>query len=182
MKVTKQHKILCAVLALGGVAVLCDRFFVLGENTDASENPSQEYAIAPTPQPVSDKPPAAAASAPAKAQRPSLSARLRAMQQILPEQSPRDAFVLGAAWNVKTPAAVVDTSAEQFRSTHKLTGVLTSGGRAHAMIDGKITGIGEKVDGFKLVEISHRAAVLEANNIRVVLQMNDSGAGVARVE
>jgi hypothetical protein len=178
MKVTKQQKILGAVLLLGAALLTADRLFVLEKSEPAKPATASEYTLAG----------AAArtvASAPGPATNPSgsVAQRLRNAGQSVADKPAKDAFAPGAAW--KQPVAEttkeVDNSNEIFKQSHRLTGVLTSSsGQAHAMVDGKIVAVGQIINGYRLVSISGRSATFESPlETRVDLNMAERSTAVA---
>ena len=57
--------------------------------------------------------------------------------------------------------------------------MLTSAGRAVAMLDGKIVAVGQTVDGYRLASIDHRTVTFENKDSRVVLNMAERSAALA---
>ena len=109
----------------------------------------------------------------------SIAQRLRNTSRDLPEASSRDVFALGSAWPAPSAAPQhQEPTGNQFRQTHRLTGALTSGSNAHAMVDGKIISVGDVIDGYRLVSISHRSVEFQsAGGESIILNMAER-AGV----
>jgi hypothetical protein len=182
MKVTKQHKVLGGIVLVGAVVLACDQFLIRGSSGEESAPSASEYTmpVANT-APVKAAPVAANPAAPAPAV--SVAQRLRQAGKAQADNTARDAFAPPAAWTA--PQAVVfeaDNSVQKFRDTHRLTGILSSGGKSSAMVDGKMVTVGQTIDGFVLTSISHRTASFESGANKVVLTMTErSGAAVANV-
>jgi hypothetical protein len=188
MKVTSQQKILGAVLVVGAIALSADRLFFLNSSASADTTPAaSEYAVAAvTPSAAASsgaelslppQPPAAPAPAASIAQ------RLRDAAKAAPA-SGADAFAFGECWReTQAPAAAPDNSAalaaEQFKTTHHLTGVLTGNGRPVAMIDGRIVPVGQSIDGYRLIDVSHRSATFELGQTQVTLPMSERATSIA---
>jgi hypothetical protein len=126
------------------------------QQADAAANPEKEYALA--------KGPTAGGAAASQQQTVPVAQRLRQAATTNANKAVHDAFAPGSAWIVVGDSVRVDNSglAGQFQAAHRLTGVLTSGGRAHAMVDAKIVAIGQSIDGFKLISLSGRSATFES--------------------
>ncbi|HWA49613.1 MAG TPA: hypothetical protein VG742_15175 [Dongiaceae bacterium] len=188
MKVTPQQKILAAVLVVGAIALSADRLLFLNSSASADTTPAaSEYALpAATPTAavsagarLSPAPQLPAAPAPAA----SIAQRLRDAAKAAPTTG-GDAFAFGECWRQAEPAAAApDNSgtlaAEQFKTTHHLTGVLTGNGRPVAMIDGRIVPVGQSIDGYRLVDVSHRSATFELGQTQVTLPMSERATSIA---
>jgi hypothetical protein len=182
MKVSLERKVLIGALGLGALAFVLDRT-VFSAGGDAAEPASAADASAYVVKP-SAGPQALAKVIPGNETRTSsLAGRLRASSSArLGAYELRDAFMPSPAWQ---PAAVLEEpaarSTAQFAARHHLNGVLASSGErsssgGHALVDGKIIAVGQLVDGFRLVSVSHRSAAFESADGRVVLEMDHSAA------
>lgn len=180
MKVNKQQKILGCVLVIGAIALCSDRLFFLKSGPAATESAAasaSEYAVAP----------AAASAAPTKTtpitastpvasvQNITLSQRLRNAAAAQTNRPLKDAFAFSSAWgngsDADNAAPASASAGEVFKQSHRLTGVLSSNGRAVAMVDGKLVPVGQSVDGYRLVSISHRSATFESAHSQVILNL-----------
>jgi hypothetical protein len=161
MKVSKQQMILGAVL-LGGALILAVDSFVIRRGGE------QEAAAATSEDALPSR---AATSAASEQPAVSLSQRLEQAGQPFADKPLRDAFSAGAS------AKDQDDRSARFRQSHQLTGVMSSGGQSVAIVDGGIIGIGQKVDGFTLVSISHRAATFGSATGEVVLSLAERPDG-----
>jgi hypothetical protein len=184
MKVTSQQKVLGAVLIVGAIALTADRLVFLNRTASAETAPAaSEYAMPAAPTATAGT----AASAPKApvtgAAALSVAQRLRDAAKNAP-QSDGDAFTFPQSWRQAEPAAAAPDNAatlaaEQFKSAHRLTGVLTANGRAVAMIDGRIVPVGQSIDGYRLIEISHRSATFELGHSQITLMMAERTTPVA---
>lgn len=169
MKLTRQQLILICVLLAGAVVLTVDRLIIARPDgsVDAAARAADEYGIKRT-----DKTSPEASTLPST-RRPSLAQRLRAAAQNLSEGWHRDVFAMTSAWPQNNPTLprADDQAVRQFRLSHRLTGILSTGANGYVMVDGKIIGIGQQIDGFRLVSISHRAATFESDKVRVVLYL-----------
>jgi hypothetical protein len=201
-KATTKQKVLLGIVVVGLCALGIDRF-VVGYASDAAPHPTaeatgdqparSEYAVTPRTSATSDgvSPVAAAGSAPAhntqangaNAELPSsIADRLRQVFSAcggdLPGQ-PRDAFVFSAAWDLQPPATpdALETGpspADNFRRTHRLIGVVVSGDRSCAVLDGgRIIQLGQVLDGFRLIQVQHRAVTFASASQSVTLSLAD---------
>jgi len=198
MHLTKQQKIYAAVLGLAVSAFAFDRF-VLGPGDDAPEE------VAAAPAGAARRPaarraparPAGVASARAAAARaagdtapvPSatppastLSARLEALAaaQKLKLDNVGDAFKPSTVWvgspkQVAPTVEVVDAVAEFQKK--KLTAVVKQNSGGIAVIDKTYLSVGQSLDGFRLVAVKDRSAILRRGNQRVELRLRDDDAG-----
>jgi hypothetical protein len=197
MQLTKQQKIYAAVLGLAVAAFGFDRF-VLGPGEDSVE----EVAAAPSsgrpaPRRTPARPaaargmaaqsaaaPAASASASASASTSTLAARLEAVAAArkLKLDSVGDAFKPSTAW-VGTPKQVAPTgelvdAVAEFQKK-KLTAVIKQGAGGFAVIDKIYLPVGQSMDGFRLVAVKDRSAILRRGNQRVELRLDESGTGTS---
>jgi hypothetical protein len=185
MKLTKERKIYAAVfaVAIGGFAV--DRMF-LGETGPAES--AAALAVRPGGAAVT---PSAKATVPAAmhatssnvtlTEENSLALRLEKFAQRQQYELPvvANAFVPDAKWvapveesqKAKVEEKKTEDAAAQFTSRHKLMAVMSSGGVAAAIVDGKLVHTGEQVDGFTLTRVAEGLAVFEKDGRQVRLEL-----------
>ncbi len=60
-----------------------------------------------------------------------------------------------------------------FANKVKLTATLRAGNNSMVSIQGKIVLLGEKIDGYKLVEVNDRTAVFVHDNQRILLSLDN---------
>lgn len=189
MQLTKQQKLYAAVVGLAVGAFGFDRF-VLGPPADGGA------AVAAAPQParapVRRVAPQAATPAAGTATTASattagntqgvaptgtLAARLRqvAAGQKLDLRNVGDAFRPSVAWigarRQPAPAAGPFDAAREFQNTHRLTAVMKQAGGGIAIIDKTTLAVGQSIDGFRLVAVKDRSAVLRRGTDRVELRL-----------
>jgi hypothetical protein len=205
MQLNKQQKIYAAVLGLAVAAFGFDRF-VLGPGDDAVEEVAAAPASRrPAPRRTPGRPavardaapaPAvqasAAAASPAAGGRPgavspaasTLSARLEAVAaaQKLALNNVGDAFRPSAVWvgspKQVAPAGEMVDAATEFQKK-KLMAVMKQGAGGIAIIDKIYLSVGQSMDGFRLVAVKDRSAILRRGNQRVELRLRDDEAGNA---
>jgi hypothetical protein len=202
-----QQKVLLAVVILGLCALGIDRF-VVGYTSDAAQDAApRQTAAAAIGQPAkseytvasrasaaasSASPVAAGGSTPAPSTQASpesawsIADRLRQVWSGLGDElpgQPRDAFAFSTAWELQQPAVSValesgPTPADNFRRTHRLIGVVVSGDRTCAVVDGgRIIQLGQMLDGFRLIQVQHRAATFASGSQRVTLTLAERQDG-----
>jgi len=197
MHLTKQQKIYAAVLGLAVSAFAFDRF-VLGPGDDAPEEVAAAPAGAarrPTPRRTPARPagvasakaaaaqaPAAGAAVPAASPTSTLSTRLEALAAAhkLKLDNVGDAFKPSPVWvgspkQVAPTVEVVDAVAEFQKK--KLTAVMKQNSGGIAVIDKTYLSVGQSLDGFRLVAVKDRSAILRRGNQRVELRLRDDDAG-----
>ena len=189
MQLTKQQKMVGAVLGLAVAAFAVDRWVVGHEPADdgaiaTSAAPAGRRAA---PRPHRPRTPAADQLADAsQAAVATLAARLEdvARSQKLNLESVNDAFRPPAAWVGTQRTAIVEDrpdAAREFLQRHRLTAVMRQTGGGVAIIDQKTVAVGHSLDGFRLVAVKDRSAVLRRGQHRVELRLPEDvlqgGAG-----
>jgi hypothetical protein len=181
MHLTKQQKIVSAVLGLAVAAFSVDRW-VIGTPDASNEvaiSPTQRQTRAPrrpAVRPAAQAAVAHAAGMEASAGLSTLALRLEAVRQAhaLDLQAIPDAFVPSSAWVGSQRTAVVEDrpdAAKDFLNRHKLTAVMKQVGGGVAIIEGKTVAVGQSIAGFRLVVVKDRSAVLRRGNQRVELRL-----------
>jgi hypothetical protein len=158
MKWTKERKIYTGLLSVGLLALAADRLTAVG---DPAEPPAESLVVRSTPS--TPAVPVAIST---------LSERLAMWAQNSGTESGRDPFVPGEGWFGRSAGRSAG-SPEPLRGALQLNGVLVAGGRSRAIIDGRSLGLGEVVDGYRLVSVSQTKAVLQSGSERVVLTLPD---------
>ncbi len=64
------------------------------------------------------------------------------------------------------------TAAATFVQSHRLMAVMAGGPNGSAIVNDKCLFIGQQIDGFRLISVGARTAVLESNGVRVELQLS----------
>ena len=182
MALTKQQKILGAVVALGVAAVGLDQF-VLGGGASGPESASASTAVtnavtsaATTAPPDQAAPPKSPKDAPASSTvitgHPELSDRLEqlASDQSLAVDGMIDAFVPRGAWAQAKPEPPKPQS-KPFQERHQLDAVMAVAGEGVAIIDGRTLRLGNLYDGHVLRGISDTSVTFERDGASVTLYL-----------
>jgi hypothetical protein len=181
MQLTKQQKMVGAVLGLAVAAFAVDRW-VIGHAPADDAAMTASAAAAPAarrtaPRPQRNRVPAADQMADAsQAGVATLAARLDevARTQKLNLEVVNDAFRPPAAWVGTQRTAMVEDrpdAARDFLQRHRLTAVMRQTGGGVAIIDQKTVAVGQSLDGFRLVAVKERSAVLRRGQHRVELRL-----------
>ena len=197
MQLTKQQKVYAAVLGLAVAAFAFDRW-VLGpgdaEPTEevaaprrtprrptASLSATETGVVVPTPAAPAQ---GTTATAPATSAGTALAARLEAIAKArhLNLEKVGDAFRPSTAWvgapkQINTNKELTDAAREYQK--HKLMAVMKQTGGGVAIIDKDTVPVGHTFDGFRLVAVRDRSAILRRGNLKVELKLaiDDSLAG-----
>jgi hypothetical protein len=179
MKVTVKHKIAGSLCVLGLVAVGVDRVFILPEEATAVRLPSENYVVV-EPSASSDETPEAVPVGSISTTRAAIADRLDtvAQQRGFDLNRVPNAFVPPRSWLVEEVRQDIPSSrvtAAMFEAKHVLTGVMAAGDRGYAIIDGRTLFIGQVLDGFELISVSERSAVLESAGERIELMLPEGG-------
>ena len=167
---TRKRKIYLTILAVGLIALGIDRVVLLPSRTEArpvTTTPPPDPPVAPVP----DIPKANTTNVAAPA-RVTIADRLDALAKAHgydPTSLP-NAFEPSSAWSEVEAAPRVST-ASRFLQEHTLNAVMAGEGDGYAIINGKSLFIGHVIDGFMLVEVRQRSAVLESQGTRVELAL-----------
>ena len=163
----RKRSVYVALLGLGLAAVAVDRLFLLPEK--ASADPSPEPSPEPSPaEPAEPGVPAASV----EPTRVTIADRLDEVAKGLDPADIRDAFELPSAW--RSPERGPEPgryASERFLEAHALTGVMAAEKGGYAIIGGRMIFIGTEIDGFTLVSVGERSAVLVSGPERIVLTL-----------
>ena len=180
----RKRNLYIAVLGLGLIAVAADQLFVLPDEASAGR-PSGPITVTPA-VPATTGAVAApvelaldtGATDPLAAARVAIADRLDkvAQREGVDPTNVRDAFAPPAAWLQRDtgptgPTGPTRSSAEQFREAHRLNAVMASGRDSSVIIDGRTLYIGQELDGFTLVVVRARSAVLVSKRETVELTL-----------
>ncbi len=175
MTLTKAQRVYVAIMVIGLVALLIDRTLLQPEPAQAT---ALLYAISPSTRDPDDlQTPRSEGPAPRQV---AIARKLEqfAQQRGLDPTGVIDAFRPSPMWlaldEVPVGAGQAELSVERFRKAHTLAAVIGSGEEGCAIVDGRTLFIGQVLDGFTLVSVGRRSAVLESGDARVVLTLPDS--------
>ena len=74
-------------------------------------------------------------------------------------------------WQMSWRASQAVDPAETFAARHTLQTTLVGPELRLAVVDGQVVRVGDTFDGFRLVKLGYRKAVLESNGVEVVLKL-----------
>jgi hypothetical protein len=176
MKLSRERKILVAVLSTGLMGLAVDRLFLGSGETGPNTASASSLPIA-----VANGGPATLPTLmTTHFTGPSLADRLtQAADRFGADpQTAREAFAPAESWVGQAAAAPQASAprpaaADRFYQQHKLMAVMADGDNALAIVDGKPIAIGQKLDEFQLVEVRQRVAVFASGQIRVELKMGN---------
>jgi hypothetical protein len=177
MAPSKKRKLIVCVLGLAVAALLADRA-LLGSGKPGPKEAVAEPSAAPAAAPNA---PGQSPVAPPRQSREtvqeSLACRLKAVSEAdgFDSANVRDAFCLSPAWTKDlgpaAPSSPQQDKAEQLKMDHQLVAVMMAGEGGYAIVDGKCLRIGQVLDGFTLISVTDKSAVLESDGIRVELKV-----------
>jgi len=179
MTLTKSQKVYVAIMIIAVLALLIDRTLLQPEQAAAGAASALQYAISPsTSIPDRSDPGSPRSEGPAPRQ-VAIARRLEqiAEQRGLDPTRVIDAFRPSPMWihvgDVPVGPVRAELLAERFRKAHTLAAVMGSGDEGWAIVDGRTLFIGQVLDGFTLVSVGQRSAVLASGDARVVLSLPD---------
>jgi hypothetical protein len=178
-KQSKQRKMLAAVLALGLGGLAVDRLLLDGGATGPQEAAAQQDLspnAAATDAIISNTTPKTIEITRSKTVAGRLDRMAAAQGFNLTEV--QDAFRPSSAWTRATSkptaaekTAPKETEAEAFAKSHKLMAVVHNSAGGAAIIGNRTITVGREIDGFTLVLVTPRGAVLEKDGQRVELNL-----------
>ncbi len=174
MTLTKSQRVYVAIMVVAVVTLLIDRTLLQPEPAQAA---TLQYAVPPSARdPVDLEAPRSEGPAPRQV------AIARKLEQIAEQRSLDpigviDAFRPSPMWIQFAEAPVgpeqAESLVERFMKAHTLAAVMGSGVEGGAIVDGRTLFIGQVLDGFTLVSLGQRSAILESGDARVVLALPD---------
>jgi hypothetical protein len=191
MTLTRKHKLYVGLVGLALAAFLVDRF-VLSESGPAPAAASVRPPTVPAAIIAGAPAPGDAKAAPeAAAPRPSVAARLAALEEVVRFEPDllRDAFVPPASWLPATPEPKVIAEAppeekavdDRFGETHRLSSLMLAADGGIAIVNGKAVRVGGTLDGYTLTAVQPGSAVFERDGRTVELRLRqDSAAPTAQ--
>ena len=181
MPIPTKHKVYGCVLVAGLSAFAADKTIFAPSDAAAQGSSVSEYAMTMSSTSVLDaarRDLAAMADLPVEGS--DIADRLSAVAEArsLDLTDVRDAFKLSPSWFGDDDGTVVQqpdvggTAAARFVRSHRLMAVMAGGPNGSAIVDDKCLFIGQQIDGFRLISVGDRNAVLESNGVRVELQLS----------
>jgi hypothetical protein len=172
MALNKRHKVGIGVLALGLIALVVDRTFVLPESAPAGQAGfTDDYTIKTTSKSV---------ATPAPVLQPALSKVAQKLEAAWSEKHlspdrPRNLFALPESWRQEsTPRKGDNPRAEAtatFLRTHNLEAIVVGAQSTQALVDDRLYRLGQELDGFELIAIDKESVTFERNHEQVKLQL-----------
>jgi len=172
MKLSKERKIFVGFLILALGAVFIDRV-VIGSGVTEPQRVEAGPALAQSEPGERSTAASFDAALPASEHGPSMSDRLLGMVQAqgLAQDDGRDAFAPSKAWADELGLGQGDVGQASFQDRHHLVAVIMTNGERYVIIDDQTLGLGYTLDGFTLVDVNERTAVLESNGHQVELEI-----------
>ena len=174
MTLTKSQRVYVAIMVIAVVALLIDRTLLQPEPVQAS---AWQYAVSPSMRDSGDlEVPLSEGPAPRQVV---IARKLEqiAEQRGLDPTGVIDAFRPSPMWLQFSALPVgpeqTESLVDRFTKAHALTGVMGSGEDGWAIVDGRTLFIGQALDGFTLVSVGQRSAVLESGEVMVILSLPD---------
>jgi len=187
MSLTRSRKIVLVILAVAAIALLVDRLVLAPSATGPKHaRAAPTSGAGPTGNKAASAPDSPAS--PGADTRPRLADRLQTLGEQF-EMDPddlRDGFIPADAWleelvekEVEAPPPPPEpevsepqvSAATQFAEQHTLTSVILTSSGGSAVIDGKVVPVGQAIDGFRLIRLTHSSAVFEAGDETVELRL-----------
>ncbi len=178
MPITTKQKVYGCVLATGLAAIAADKTLFTPSDAAAQDSFVSEYAIASSTSILAAARSDLAAMADLPAEGSDIADRLSALAEArsLDLSDVRDAFEPSPSWfsdnGTVQQQDLGGTAAATFVRSHRLMAVMAGGANGSAIIDDKCLFIGQQIDGFRLISVGDRSAVLESNGVRVELQLS----------
>lgn len=184
MKLNRKQQIYIAILVLGLIAILLDKTLLSPQ--EAEGDAAQARNVAPEATATARGEHDVAADKQSATPMPSyLTVGMRLARFVeegrVDPLRMRDAFLPSPAWisdfESRGGPASPGSKAEEFTAKYRLLGVYSSQGSRFAIIDGDegnvILAIDQEVDGFKLISVDDRLAVLQNQEVTVVLKLKE---------
>ena len=178
MPITTKHKVYGCVLVAGLSAFAADKTFFAPSDAAAQDSSVSEYAMTSSTSVLDAARRDLAAMADLPVEGGNIADRLSAVAEArsLDLTDVRDAFELSPSWfgddGTGQPHDLGGTVAARFVRSHRLMAVMAGGANGSAIVDDKCLFIGQRIDGFRLISVGARNAVLESNGVRVELQLS----------
>ena len=180
MPITTKHKVYGCVLVAGLSAFAADKTFFAPSDAAAQDSSVGEYAMTSSTSVLDAARRDLAAMADLPVEGSDIADRLSAVAEArsLDLTDVRDAFELSPSWFGDDDGTVVQqpdvggSAAARFVRSHRLMAVMAGGPNGSAIVDDKCLFLGQQIDGFRLISVGARNAVLELNGVRVELQLS----------
>ncbi len=179
MPITTKQKVYGCVIAAGLSAFAADKTFFAPSDAAAQDLSVSEYAMTSSTSVLDAARRDLTALADLPAEGSDIADRLSAVAMLrsLDLSDVRDAFKPSPSWfgddGTIQQQDLGGDAATTFVRSHRLMAVMGAGPNGSAIIDDKCLFIGQQIDGFRLISVGDRNAVLESNGVRVELQLSE---------
>jgi len=179
MLITTKHKVYGCVLVAGLSAFAADKMFFAPSEAAVQDSFLSEYAMTSSSSVLDAARRDLAALADLPAEGSDIADRLSAVAEArsLDLTDVRDAFKPSPGWigddGTVQQQGLGGAVATTFVRSHRLMAVMGGGPNGSAIVDDKCLFIGQQIDGFRLISVGDRNAVLESNGVRVELQLSE---------
>ena len=182
MAISSKHKIYGSVLGAGLIALVADKAFLAPSVAAAIDPVVAEYAATEQASVLASARSELGLVAPVATIETDASKFMGQLNRIaqardLDLDNIQDAFDPSKAWQITSSDIVVKTATigdgagSRFLSNHRLLAVMGNGDSASVIINDKCLFIGQEIDGFTLVSVVDRVAMLDSNGLRVQLEL-----------
>lgn len=182
MAISSKHKIYGSVLGAGLIALAADKVFLAPADAAAIDPVVAEYAAAEQVSVLTSARSELGLVAPVATTETDASKFMGLLNRIAIAQdldldNIQDAFEPSRAWQstsddiVVQPTTIGDGPSSRFLRNHRLLAVMGNGNSASVIINDTCLFIGQKIDGFTLVSVVDRVAMLDSNGLRVQLEL-----------
>ncbi len=178
MSITTKHKVYGCVLVTGLSAFADDKKFFAPSDAAAQDSSVSEYAMTSSTSVLDAARRDLAAMADVPAEGSNIADRLSAVAEArsLDLTDVRDAFKPSPSWfgddGTVQQQDVGGAATARFVQSHRLMAVMVGGPNGSAIVNDKCLFIGQEIDGFRLISVGARNAVLASNGVRVELQLS----------
>ena len=178
MPISTKQKVYGCVLVTGLSAFAADKTFFAPSDAAAQDSSVSEYAATSSTSVLDAARRDLTALADLPTEGSHIADRLSAVAEArsLDLTDVHDAFKPSPSWlgdeGAVQPQNLGGTAAARFVRSHRLMAVMAGGANGSAIINDKCLFIGQQIDGFRLISVGARNAVLELNGVRVELQLS----------
>ena len=178
MSITPKQKVYGCVLVVGLSAFAADKTLFAPGDAAAQDLSVSEYAITSSTSVLDAARSDLTAMADVPAEGSDIADRLSAVARSLDLTDVRDAFKPSPGWigddgTVQQQQDLRDGPvAATFVRSHRLMAVMAGGSNGSAIVNDTCLFIGQQIDGFRLISVGARNAVLESNGVQVELQLS----------
>ncbi|MEE8154473.1 MAG: hypothetical protein V3T53_05880 [Phycisphaerales bacterium] len=178
MSITTKQKVYGCVLVVGLSAFAADKALFAPSDAAAQDSSVSEYAVTSSTSALDAARSDLTAMANVPAEGSDIADRLSAVARSLDLTDVRDAFKPSPGW-IGDEGTVQQQdqlrsgpAAATFVQSHRLMAVMAGGPNGSAIVNDTCLFIGQQIDGFRLISVGARSAVLESNGVQVELELS----------